>query len=177
MKHSVWSLALINAFFLLALDEFTASARAQQYSVTVLPSAINETGVPVGNAINANGTVTGFTGPPSAGFNPASGNASAGGLIYIQPSPGSTLFQYGGGTTTDLGGGRAEFSTYCNAAEPIPEGIGINAGGVITGAICATQETAPTAFTYSGGFTLLPPSWGRYCPRWSYLALKLGAGN
>jgi probable HAF family extracellular repeat protein len=143
--------ALLSVALLLPAGPLIAQ---QQYQVKVLPPASTETTVPVGLAINSNGTVTGFL---------AVTPAVPPGLVSLppwsltqQPSAAS-LFQYTAGTTTDLGSYDPLNlgANYCQNTVSPTVGVAINANGAITGAICATTTAAQT-FVYTNGGAITP---------------------
>lgn len=150
------------AWLMALLLSWTAGANAQQYSVVRLPYPAayppnNSAPAPLGYAINAGGEVTGFLGPDAGGLSPAVTLGSSGFNLWLGSSPGSALFLYSGGVTSNLGSynpiGSSGFG-FCGSNSP-SVGFAINASAQITGAVCATTET-PTAFSYqNGSFNLI----------------------
>jgi probable HAF family extracellular repeat protein len=145
----------LRASLLLTLIAFTAPLMAQQFTVTLIPSAPGESTVPIGTAINASGTVTGFLGINTPVFYGIVGEFN--GFNLGQPTAASMFDYTPGGGTQDLGlydplifiGG--EYINYCGGASAASVPSGINASGVIVGAVCANYGEGGQAFSYMNG--------------------------
>jgi probable HAF family extracellular repeat protein len=148
---------------LIALCAFSASAYAQQYSLTALGvpagssasygTALNDSGAVVGITSNAGGGAfiyqngTFLTLPTSAGSSASAAAINASGEVtgtVSTGSGGSYAFLYANGAMQNLGGPTGATSS---------SGMGINAAGQVTGTF-TTQNGLTRSFLYSNGVML-----------------------